>query len=111
MAGGLGLGRPARAGRQAVVAFASLREDYLNQVRRDFLSRGLSAATPLADALFSNANVILVHPPTPSRRWSFGLVVVYCSSVRCSGNRRAAAAKAARVASWKPHRMSFFLPG
>ena len=29
---------------------ASLREDYLNQVQRDFLSRRRITATPLADA-------------------------------------------------------------
>ena len=29
---------------------ASLREDYLNQVQRDFLSQHIAALTPLADA-------------------------------------------------------------
>jgi hypothetical protein len=30
---------------------ASLREDYLNQVQRDFLSLSFAAKTPLADAM------------------------------------------------------------
>ena len=34
-----------------LLRLASLREDYLNQVQRDFLSLSLSAKTPLANAL------------------------------------------------------------
>jgi hypothetical protein len=34
-----------------VVRQASLREDYLNQVQRDFLSLSFTAKTPLADAV------------------------------------------------------------
>ncbi len=41
---------------------ASLREDYLSQVQRDFLSRSFDTATPLADAItnfFATTNLIL----------------------------------------------------
>jgi hypothetical protein len=48
---------------------------------------------------------------TPSTLCSLGLVVVYCSSTRFSGKTMGEAAKAASAASWKPDRMSFFLPG
>ena len=46
---------------------ASLREDYLNQVQRDFLSLSFAAKTPLADAManfncqFAIAGWILRH--------------------------------------------------
>ena len=40
-----------------------------------------------------------------------GLVVVYCSGIFFAGFRRAATANAASAASWKPDRISFFLPG
>ena len=48
---------------------------------------------------------------TPSSVCSRLLVVVYCSGIALPGNTMAVAAQAARVASWKPQRMSFFLPG
>ena len=40
-----------------------------------------------------------------------GLVVVYCRNCRASGSRCFWAANATSAASWKPLRMSFFLPG
>ena len=48
---------------------------------------------------------------TPSTLCSFGLVVVYCRWMRLSGKMYGAAANAASAASWKPDRISFFLPG
>ena len=48
---------------------------------------------------------------TPRRSCMIGLVVVYCRCTFSSGFRRALMAKAASAASWKPERMSFFLPG
>ena len=48
---------------------------------------------------------------TPSTLCSFGLVVVYCRWIFFSGKMKGAAPNAARAASWKPERMSFFLPG
>ncbi len=50
-------------------------------------------------------------PYSPSLWCSSVEVVVYCSRVFSSGRSRATAPKAASVASWKPQRMSFFLPG
>lgn len=47
---------------------------------------------------------------TPSNWCRRGLVVVYCSAT-LSPLIASAAPKAARVASWKPHRMSLRLPG
>ena len=52
-----------------------------------------------------------VQPLTPSRFCMMGLVVVYCRCTFFAGFRCSAIAKAARAASWKPLRMSFFLPG
>ena len=51
------------------------------------------------------------RPYSPSLWCSSVEVVVYCSRVFSSGRSRATAPKAASVASWKPQRMSFFLPG
>src|SRR5690606_16962376 len=48
---------------------------------------------------------------TPRRLCMIGLVVVYCSATFLAGLRWAATANAARAASWKPERMSFFFPG
>ena len=48
---------------------------------------------------------------TPSTLCSFGLVVVYCKKTFFSGKTYLEAPKAARAHSWKPERMSFFLPG
>ena len=49
---------------------------------------------------------------TPSTLCSFGLVVVYCRWILpFSGKMMGAAAKAASAHSWKPERISFFLPG
>ena len=60
----------------------------------------------------------LVHPGrrsaqalTPSRFCMIGLVVVYCRCTFFAGFRCSAIAKAASAASWKPLRISFFLPG
>ena len=77
---------------------ASLREDYLNQVQRDFLSRSSDrTATPLADATFVKVTGIFYRRP---KRWCSRLdVVVYCSRVFCAGFKSAAAPKAASVAS------------
>ncbi len=47
----------------------------------------------------------------PSRSCMSGLVVVYCRRTFFSGSMRALAANAASAASWKPLRISFFLPG
>ena len=48
---------------------------------------------------------------TPSTLCSLGLVVVYCRNTFLSGKMMGMAPKAARAHSWKPHKMSFFLPG
>ena len=48
---------------------------------------------------------------TPSRFCMIGLVVVYCRNCFLSGNSQACTPKAASAASWKPDRISFFLPG
>ena len=91
---------------------ASLREDYLNQVQRDFLSRRRAlrgANTPSEAEILADQSKTGVS--TPSTLCSFGLVVVYCSSTRFSGKTIGLAPKAASAASWKPERMSFFLPG
>ena len=48
---------------------------------------------------------------TPRRFWSAELVVVYCSLCFVSGSRYCWIAKAVRAPSWKPLRISFFLPG
>jgi len=63
---------------------------------------------PLVDARGFQSNTGV---STPSTLCSFGLVVVYCRWMRLSGNTCGAAPKAASAASWKPERMSFFLPG
>ncbi len=122
---------------------ASLREDYLSQVQRDFLSRIASRGkepAPLANlhcdawrghalgphsaqapvrAWVGSRPVVLRKAPdrlgqgvawpglsqsktgdsTPSTLCSFGLVVVYCSSTRFSGNTIGLAPKAASAAS------------
>ena len=77
---------------------ASLREDYLNQVQRDFLSRSSDrTATPLADVTLEGVTVVFYLRP---KRWCSRLeVVVYCSRVFCSGFKSAAAPNAANVAS------------
>ncbi len=110
---------------------ASLREDYLNQVQRDFLSRAMRThdAAPINTpsghaaretrrelALCRDGRPAPVHSSalcgeaTPSSRCSFGLVVVYCNGCARSGKTTLAAANAASVASWKPDTMSFLLP-
>ncbi len=48
---------------------------------------------------------------TPRILCSFGEVVVYCMWIFFSGKMYGAAPNAASAASWKPERMSFFLPG
>lgn len=48
---------------------------------------------------------------TPSTLCSLGLVVVYCRCTFLSGLMKGMAPKAARAHSWKPLRISFFLPG
>ena len=48
---------------------------------------------------------------TPSTLCSFGEVVVYCMWIFLSGKMYGAAPNAASAASWKPDRISFFLPG
>ena len=53
----------------------------------------------------------LRHSPTPSRFCMIGLVVVYCRCTFLAGLRCSAIANAASAASWKPLRISFFLPG
>ncbi len=122
-------GRQRRAMRAATARFASLREDYLNQVQRDFLSRGLGRNTPSGCALASTRNcrrkkalrrgLVLIGVSaqsktglsTPSTLCSLGLVVVYCRNTFFSGKMMGMAPKAASAHSWKPERMSFFLPG
>jgi hypothetical protein len=42
-------GEACKAEESSNVGHASLREDYLNQVQRDFLSLGCSTSAPLAD--------------------------------------------------------------
>lgn len=48
---------------------------------------------------------------TPRTLCSLGDVVVYCMWIFFSGKIYGAAPNAARAASWKPDRISFFLPG
>jgi len=48
---------------------------------------------------------------TPKRFCMMGLVVVYCRNCRFSGNKWCWMANAVSAASWKPLKMSFFLPG
>ena len=52
-----------------------------------------------------------VGDSTPSTSCSLVLVVVYCRWILRSGKMYFAEPKAASAASWKPHRISFFLPG
>ena len=52
-----------------------------------------------------------VGDSTPRILCSFGEVVVYCMWIFLSGKMYGAAPKAASAASWKPDRISFFLPG
>ena len=79
---------------------ASLREDYLNQVQRDFLSLSLATKTPLADvtAIF-NQQPRFEFYDTPKSLCKCVEVVVYWSRVFRSGWSRSAAPKAAKVAS------------
>src|SRR5690606_3059650 len=51
------------------------------------------------------------QPDTPRRLCMIGLVVVYCSGIFFEGFKCSATANAASAASWKPERISFFLPG
>ena len=79
---------------------ASLREDYLNQVQRDFLSLSLPAKTPLADVttnLYLQSQVVFYD--TPKSLCKCVEVVVYWSRVFRSGWSKSAAPKAAKVAS------------
>ncbi len=79
---------------------ASLREDYLNQVQRDFLSLSLTAKTPLADVttdLYLQPQVEFYD--TPKSLCKCVEVVVYWSRVFRSGWSKSAAPKAAKVAS------------
>src|ERR1700689_910063 len=48
---------------------------------------------------------------TPRRFCMTGLVVVYCRNCFLTGYRWCWIANAASAASWKPDRISFFLPG
>ena len=74
---------------------ASLREDYLNQVQRDFLSRRRcrSANTPSEVARTWHGPELIMPcrrqsktgDSTPSTLCSLVLVVVYCSWTRLSG--------------------------
>jgi len=48
---------------------------------------------------------------TPRILCSFGEVVVYCMWIFFSGKMYGAAPNAASAHSWKPDRISFFLPG
>lgn len=48
--------------------------------------------------------------PTPSRFCMTGLVVVYCKNCFFSGYSQLWIPNAASAASWKPERISFFLP-
>ena len=53
---------------------ASLREDYLNQVQRDFLSRHLPMATPLAACrTVATSAAILRHGRHPGTRGGLGI--------------------------------------
>jgi len=79
---------------------ASLREDYLNQVQRDFLSLSFAAKTPLADVttnLYLQPQVEFYD--TPKSLCKCVEVVVYWSRVFRSGWSKSAAPKAAKVAS------------
>ena len=83
-----------------VVRQASLREDYLNQVQRDFLSLSFAAKTPLADVttnLYLQPQVEFYD--TPKSLCKCVEVVVYWSRVFRSGWSKSAAPKAAKVAS------------
>ena len=116
MAGASADESPARVRR---LGKASLREDYLNQVRRDCLSRTgsktrlreLNTPSGCARPEAMRRRIIYRAPgATPSSLCSRGLVVVYCKGSALSGRSRWAMANAASVASWKPQTMSFFLP-
>ncbi len=79
---------------------ASLREDYLNQVQRDFLSLSFTTKTPLADVttnLYLQPQVEFYD--TPKSVCKCVEVVVYWSRVFRSGWSKSAAPKAAKVAS------------
>jgi hypothetical protein len=79
---------------------ASLREDYLNQVQRDFLSLSFATKTPLADADTNwrlQPRYGFYDTPKSLCRWLE--VVVYWRRVFWLGLSRADAPKAARVAS------------
>ena len=100
---------------------ASLREDYLSQVQRDFLSRRLRGNTPSECALASTdeivsdeksplaaglwgfgagaANQSKTGVSTPSTLCSLGLVVVYCRNTFFSGKMMGMAPKAASAHS------------
>jgi len=79
---------------------ASLREDYLNQVQRDFLSLGWVAKTPLADVA-ANLNLLprFEFYDTPKSLCRWDEVVVYWSRVFRSGWSKSDAPKASKVAS------------
>ena len=79
---------------------ASLREDYLNQVQRDFLSLSFAAKTPLADVTANlNLQSRVEFYDTPKSLCKCVEVVVYWSRVFRSGWSKSAAPKAAKVAS------------
>src|SRR6185369_1866693 len=59
MAGRLALTWCARRRKGAVGELASLREDYLSQVQRDFLSHRPSAGTPLAKRSFERTRIVI----------------------------------------------------
>ena len=73
------------------VRLASLREDYLSQVQRDFLSRSAMTSRPNTPSecapVEAGARTEVYGKPgaTPSSLCSFALVVVYCSGCARSG--------------------------
>ena len=74
-----------------ILKTASLREDYLNQVQRDFLSR-LSDSRRINTPSEKKRQVRIIGPnqsnvgvSTPKTLCNLGLVVVYCNSTRFSG--------------------------
>ena len=79
---------------------------HLTQNKNAPAERGISVASKL-----QNAGQSKVGDSTPRILCSFGEVVVYCMWIFLSGKMYGAAPKAASAASWKPDRISFFLPG
>src|SRR5581483_2767383 len=71
------------------------------------------SSAPGAPAAAAEADFAPVGPQsgTPSFLCTAGLVVVYCRCTFSFGNSWCLMAKAASAPSWKPERISFFLPG